>query len=303
MLHSPSFPNHSDPGQISIATFNTLADQFVYYHRKYCPQSALCFDYRKQLFHTILSSFNTDFICLQEIDHFSDFFEPLLQSLGYNSYYLRRPDFRRDGSVIAWRAKKYTLLEKVDIHFDSHEKCAENTNYIRNNIGIAAVFESKVHEKPIIVATAHFFWDTTFELIQFLQATMFLQALGTLKAKYNCPVITTGDYNCTPDSKPLRYLLNQEISLQDTELESLFLNQPFKLSSAYENYSSLGYPRYTHYFPKKKVCIDYILYSTELQVSFLASLPEDATIESRPGLFSNDFPSDHLPLLAAFSLN
>ena len=75
--------------RFSLSTFNALADCYSMY-QTHCSPKYLNFQYRKVRLSETIKGFNTDFICLQEIDHYSDFFEEFLGSIGYQSLFVKR---------------------------------------------------------------------------------------------------------------------------------------------------------------------------------------------------------------------
>ena len=66
-----------------------------------------------------LRALDADILCLQEVDHFEDFFEPLLQKLGYDSKY-KKKDGKFDGCAIFWKRKK---LESLFLSLSSVLNC------------------------------------------------------------------------------------------------------------------------------------------------------------------------------------
>lgn len=86
-----------------------------------------------------------DILCLQEVDHYHDWWSPLLTSLGYDHVYARRGHAhihghgngdgahgKADGCVIAWRRSMFTAIygshRIVDYNMLCH-LCAGHTTY------------------------------------------------------------------------------------------------------------------------------------------------------------------------------
>lgn len=293
---------------VSIVTYNILADVYSSYISG-ANSYDLNYKNRKGLLFKEIANSRADFVCLQELDHYESDFKQFFQSINYESAFIKRPsDYNPDGSMIAWKPKLYDLIESVSLSYNDHPKCKENSTYRKNNIGILLVFRSKINSKCIIIGTSHFYWDPQVEYVKFLQATIYSTAAANLKAKYNCPVILTGDLNSVPTSSVMNYLLNRDLNLSpgnmmDNEISTLIIPNPLNLKSAYENYCETGYPEFTNYTRSFKGTIDHILYSEELTVAKLGRLPSANDLRNVVTLPNKDYPSDHLLLSTQFNFD
>jgi endonuclease/exonuclease/phosphatase family metal-dependent hydrolase len=96
------------------------------------------------------------------------------------------------------------------------------------------------------------------------------------------PVIITGDFNCTPDQKPYRVMIDSEQAEQKPSLfdtRSLSKTKPTGPDSTWNGFSQI--------VPGRR--IDYIFVSPGLTVA------EHQTLDMQP---DGRFPSDHLPIVA-----
>ena len=80
---------------IRVFQLNTLADG-LFGLRDDCPQSrpserARSWEHRKVLLIDEVKRYEADVICLQEVDHYYDFFLPELRRLGYDGLYAPKP--------------------------------------------------------------------------------------------------------------------------------------------------------------------------------------------------------------------
>ncbi|OMJ70668.1 hypothetical protein SteCoe_31296 [Stentor coeruleus] len=290
----------------SVASYNILADAYSSY-MTHCPGNFLSFEYRSSLIFDEIREMDADFVCLQEVDRYYDYMEPFFKNQGYESLWMKRPSYwNPDGSLIAWKKNVWELVEAMNLSFNEHPICQKNQDYARNGVGVVGMFRNKENQSGVIIGTAHFYWDPALENVKFLQSVMFKSAVYRMKEKYSVPVVITGDFNSLPDSPPIKYLTNQEFSL-NLELyshkEILVIEKPqeFTLFSSYANYSELRYPEYTNYTPDFKGCIDYILYSEGLRVINLRKVLDSNDLKQYKGLPSEKHPSDHLPLQVWFS--
>jgi CCR4-NOT transcription complex subunit 6 len=286
----------------SITTYNILADAYSEYHRD-CRPEYLDFNYRKHKLSEELKNFETDFICLQEVDKYNEYFKNTLKSLGYQCEYVKRPSgYNPDGSLIAWKTSSWRVLEVQKLNFNLHPKCESNSAYRKNNIGLLIVFQHTSNQSTILIGTAHLYWDPALEYVKFLQGVNYLNEAYNLKNKYQCSVVLTGDFNSLPDSHLVNYIVNKPFKLSssevDKEIKSFCIDNRLKLKSCYENYDKTGHPEFSNYTSDFKGFIDYIFCSDELLTTSLGRLPSRKDLKNVIGIPNQDFPSDHLPLTA-----
>jgi uncharacterized protein with PIN domain/endonuclease/exonuclease/phosphatase family metal-dependent hydrolase len=84
-----------------------------------------------------------DVICLQEVDHYHDFYESLFHEFGYDSLYQPRPNGKRDGCVIAYRRDRFRLkaVERLDLDYLAHLDlaCSSSSNSVGNTGSHSAI--------------------------------------------------------------------------------------------------------------------------------------------------------------------
>lgn len=294
-----------DAGTFSVATYNVLADSYSLY-QNYCDAAFLKFDYRKVILAEELQEFNTDFICLQEVDKYNEFFKDLLHSFGYESHYVKRPtNWKTDGSLIAWKSAKWAPIEIQELNYNEHEFCKSDPEYIKDNIGILIVFQDLATKNLQIIGTSHFYWDPALEYVKFLQAEVFSENAYTLKEKFLCEVVLTGDLNSMPESYVINYLTNKKLDFGNTaidkKMESIYKPNELNLKSSYEDYCAEGYPEFTNYTRGFKEVLDYIFYSEGLETISLGKVPNSQDFKGVIGIPNQFYPSDHLPLITYFA--
>eukprot|EP01017_Pseudomicrothorax_dubius_P034965 TRINITY_DN4846_c0_g3_i2.p1 TRINITY_DN4846_c0_g3~~TRINITY_DN4846_c0_g3_i2.p1 ORF type:complete len:153 (-),score=11.94 TRINITY_DN4846_c0_g3_i2:158-616(-) len=107
---------------ISILSFNILADC-------YCPpeffpyadKQILLHSYRAPLIVKQIGELDADIVCLQEVDHYEDYFQGRLKALGYRSIYEPKSS-RREGLLVAWKESRFKMTESFVRCFDrGHE--------------------------------------------------------------------------------------------------------------------------------------------------------------------------------------
>ncbi|EER24281.1 Glucose-repressible alcohol dehydrogenase transcriptional effector [Coccidioides posadasii str. Silveira] len=122
------------------------------------------------------------------------------------------------------------------------------------------------------------------------------------------PILVCGDFNSCPGSAVYNLLAHGRMAEEHPDLEKrlygnlsrMGMSHPFTLKSAY---STIGELSFTNYTPGFTDVIDYIWYSSNtLQVTALLGEVDKEYLKRVPGFPNYHFPSDHLALMAEFSV-
>ena len=221
MSFRPSFrPQHA----LRVGCFNVLADCYSY---SQLPSSStplppfLAWPARKDALTTVLSSCGADILCLQEIDHFSDFYAPLLTSLEYSFHYVKRTGSRQDGCLIAYKPAAFDLLGYEEVHFDDiagyMPSEAQRANVRRFNVAQLAVLQRKGippsaattsparASRPFVCANTHFYWNPRRPEVKRYQTEYLVHRVGEFMGRHSvaseAPVFVAGDFNSVPSSE------------------------------------------------------------------------------------------------------
>lgn len=170
---------------------------------------------RKKKIASSLESCEADILCLQEVDHYTDFYQPLLSELGYNLVYCKRPS-RQDGCLIAYDSKKYELHKHEMVQFDDIADLMENdsarSNMKRSNVALIALLSCKNSDKKFISSTAHMYWNPRRPEVKSLQTQYLVSRIDNFIAaeglEKETPVIMAGDFNSVPFSEPYQLLID-----------------------------------------------------------------------------------------------
>jgi len=292
--------------EFSVMTYNVLAESYTIpsrYH--YCPEFARRFNYRGKRIVSEISEYNPDIVCLQEVDHFSDFFKPQLESLGYKGVFVKRTGWKLDGCALFYKQGRLTMTEYAPVEFNDVSKI--NFHFRKDNVAIVAAFSlngggaaagddaaepiklskhSKPSTKPgsklradLVVSTTHFYWDPAYEDVKNAQAKMLLNSVRMFAD--SIPVVVCGDFNSNSSS----------------DVYKLFKNDSLGMESIYSHFNE---PQ-THFTPSYYGCIDYIFYSKHLKPTHILEPLEEHLITEKKACLSDIFPSDHVPLMGTFS--
>ncbi|KAJ6099722.1 hypothetical protein N7467_001257 [Penicillium canescens] len=122
------------------------------------------------------------------------------------------------------------------------------------------------------------------------------------------PVLMCGDFNSSPGSAAYNLISTGRLPEEHPDLEKRLygnlskvgMTHPFKLKSAYGSMGELSFTNYTSDFT---AILDYIWYSSNtLHVSALLGEVDKEYLRRVPGFPNFHFPSDHVALLAEFTV-
>ncbi|KAJ5823530.1 Leucine rich repeats (2 copies) [Penicillium robsamsonii] len=122
------------------------------------------------------------------------------------------------------------------------------------------------------------------------------------------PVLMCGDFNSSPGSAAYNLISTGRLPEAHPDLEKRLygnlsrvgMTHPFKLKSAYSSMGELSFTNYTSDFT---AILDYIWYSSNtLHVSALLGEVDKEYLRRVPGFPNFHFPSDHVALLAEFTV-
>ncbi|XP_062856642.1 nocturnin isoform X1 [Trichomycterus rosablanca] len=287
--------------QIRVMQWNILAqalgegkDGFVR-----CPMEALNWAERKYLILEEILTYRPDIVCLQEVDHYYDTFQPVLSSLGYQSSFCPKPyspclDVRGnngpDGCALFFSRQRFRLLRAHHLRLSA---MALKTN----QVAIVATLQCRITDQIFCVAVTHLKARSGWETFRGAQGLNLLQQLNGISSteskeqEQSIPLLVCGDFNAEPGE----------------EVYQCFLNSPLGLDSAYRSLSADGTtePSFTTWKirPSGESCstLDYVWYSRHrFSVDAVLNMPSEEQI-GPDRLPSYHYPSDHLSLVCDFS--
>lgn len=268
----PSKPSTGDT--FSILQFNCLADALSDAFPHVSSQHILTWEYRCPLFEWLFKGLDVDILCLEEVDHFDDFFKPFLATLGYDGIFEQRrhePNpISKDGVALFWKKDKFHLIDKLPV--SSSEK----------TFGIWAFLQEKTTQFKIAVGVVHLTAKPGREQVRMNEIGIFIETLLE-KASAPIPVVIAGDFNDVPGSLVFKHM------------------QACHFNSVYEHNDS-SWTTWKKRETEVKRVIDYIWYLTprECEMKLIESLPEPYDYDFPSMLPDVNFPSDHICIGATF---
>ncbi|XP_053973801.1 2',5'-phosphodiesterase 12 [Hylaeus volcanicus] len=287
----------------------------------YCPSYALSMDYRKLLILKELIGYNSDIICLQEVDKkiYENDLLPALCTLNYDSIYNLKNDLREGITIFYNRdrfdklSSSYSVLSQDtdligfnDVWSKIQNERVKQTYSGRSTIIQTLVLQSKENSEILIVGNTHLYFRPDANHIRLLQAyygLMYLQKFAKdvkeENPECNVSIIYCGDFNSVPENAVYQLMTENYVpedcadwkSSPDEVIENVSLKHDLNLASA------CGTPKYTNYTGTFCGCLDYIFYQKDyLRIEQVIPIPSTDELSLHTGLPSVVFPSDHISL-------
>ncbi|XP_074268903.1 carbon catabolite repressor protein 4 homolog 4 [Silene latifolia] len=326
----------SEGYKFSVVSYNILAQVYVKSSLfPHSPKPCLRWKARSQAVLTVLENLGADFLCLQELDEYDDFYRGNIERHGYSSIYIQRNGQKRDGCGIFYKPSSAELVLQENIEYNdlvksivedddssdksekqTHDECTKEdrgdpndprVRLKRDCVGIMSAFRlADASRHLLIIANTHIYWDPEWADVKLAQVKYLLSRLDQFRIlvseRFECTpsVIVTGDFNSTPGSEVYNYLISGSSGGQHTvECPDKL---PIPLSSFYG--CSRGEPPFTNCTPGFTGTLDYIFFTPSgsiKPVRFL-ELPDSDSPSVEGGLPNYQHPSDHLPIGAEFEV-
>jgi CCR4-NOT transcription complex subunit 6 len=305
---------------LRVCTWNVLAQCYTRSSwQHWCPSAALKWKTRSAALLRDIAALYPDILLLQEVDEYAAFWEPQMRAAGFVGVYKKRTGEKKDGCAIFWRATRFELERSGEIEHnelaaglpprapgaevvraDGGGELDARTRLERDCVGVLAQLRDSASGARLLCATTHLYWDPAFEDVKNAQASHALRCIADFRdfdatpsastSPPPLPVIFSGDYNSMPDS---------EVYARLTDTSGAHGLPP--LRSAYAAADACGAePAFTNLTPTFSGTLDYLLSTPDVALHAVLAVPPRESLGE--GLPSALIPSDHLPLLAVYSL-
>lgn len=229
-----------DNDTFTLMSYNTLCDRYATATMYgYTPSWALGWSYRSELLKGEVFTYNTDVVCLQEVDgeSYKDFWTPNMASKGYEGFHWPKTRARTmaeneakkvDGCALFYKTSVFKLVERQCLEYnslalrkDDLKKGADIYNRVMNKMEIAAVAVFEVVNNPgqlVVIVNTHIHWDPAFKDVKLVQVGLLLEEMERILGKYassttpegqkypkyndvkSIPLVICGDFNSQTDS-------------------------------------------------------------------------------------------------------
>jgi len=205
-------------GMVRVLSYNVLAQRRtkpdVY---AYCRLTDLKWVYRRENLLREIFSFPADVLCLQEVDHYRDWWQPQLSDAGFDSVWKQRTrsGVNGDGVLVAWRRDVYQLQRSAAIELnDAAANLAASGDDAAEALAVKCMTDHvalAVQLQPwefgrcpsgVCVVSAHLAAGSEAAMgdVQLAQAVLLLREVEQFNADFQLPVVVAGTFNFTPDS-------------------------------------------------------------------------------------------------------
>ncbi|SCU84763.1 LANO_0C02322g1_1 [Lachancea nothofagi CBS 11611] len=320
----------------TLLSYNTLCQHYATPKMyRFTPSWALSWDYRREKLKEQILGYNTDVICLQEVEcrTYEEFWAPLLREHGYAGVFhaktrartMHAKDSKKvDGCCIFYRESDFKLIFKETIDFSSvwmkHKKFQRTEDYLnramnKDNVALVVKLQHVKSGEHIWAATTHLHWDPQFNDVKTFQVGVLLDHMEKIIKEHNgcnnsqelkkVPVVICGDFNSMLDSAVYELLStgavreHRDIEGRDfgyMSQKNYAHNLPLKSS-----YEAIGELPFTNLSPIFTDVIDYIWFSSQgLRVRGVLGEIDPDYASKFIGFPNDKFPSDHIPLVTRF---
>lgn len=324
-------PQSSTP--FTLMTYNILSRHYMWKQVfGYLPAQYLDWEYRFPLLNHTIQQFSCDIMCFQEMElsMYERHWKTAFPTSSYESYYIKKslppywndlPGEFIDGVGIFVNTDRFTVVDKLHINFaeyvleNKHEfqftRDLESRLLPRNTVALILKLYDKVAQKSVYVATTHLYWSPKFNDVKLLQVKILLNILEEY-VDDEPRLILLGDLNSQPDSSVFRLLNNNHVKIHDcvefddldygsnNQLISKYneITNPYKLHNVYQSLINLDKLSFTTYTRSLTTVVDHIFVSKHFKPTKILSEVDDAYCEIEKGFPNEEFPSDHIPLVA-----
>lgn len=238
-----------------------------------------------------------DILAVEEIDHFSDFFQPILGAFGYSGIFQSKSaspsnsfGYYSDGVALFWKNDKFTLID--DQTASDNQSCPF----------IVAPLRVNANEKVIVCSTTHLKAKPSLEN----EMKRDVQIEGVLDSMNRCftsvggdAMVLLGDFNTDPYSSDsaTAIVIPRVLKWNDACLSHAYPLPTDTLCGSYTTWKSRSGKIAKH-------VIDYIFYThSSLRVTATLGPPApDEIAQSELKLPNIRYPSDHISVAADLTL-
>ncbi|KAF1329433.1 Carbon catabolite repressor protein 4 3, partial [Globisporangium splendens] len=211
-----------------VASLNTLADYLVVKDDALTSPQGWMYEwsYRGSRLIREIVAWSPHIVCLQEVDHYEDFFEPEMRKHGFVGIYKRRTgEETHDGCAIFVKRDMFTIVSSRPLEYH----VADHPVLDRDNVALAAVLEWKdgasnsSSPQQFIVATTHVLFNPKRGDVKLAQLEMLTRMLSEWRSEQSStlPVILCGDFNLEPHSALYHFLSTGSLDVSNLSRAAL----------------------------------------------------------------------------------
>lgn len=237
--------------------------------------------------------FDPDVVAVEELDHFVDFFKPVMALAGYKGFWQGKPispalqfGYYTDGAALFWKTSKFTQVGRVVAgNFKKQDGSDANQVFLTVHLNHSS-------GRLVRFGAAHLKAKSgeDNELLREHQANQLMDILSASPIPDN--LVLCGDFNTEPFDMPQHKARAVPAILQAPAVN---LRSAYPLPNSSDSGEYTTWKRRGAY--EGRHVKDYIFHSESLRAAKILSVPqiEDVHPERLPGL---QYPSDHIAIAA-----
>ena len=167
---------------LKILSYNILADAYIGNSFSYCEQEFKDFSYRGPKIVKFIETLNPDVFCLQEVDHYNDYYQPFL-SKNYHLFQENQDLYLNVGLLIGFKKNAYKFLKKTVICYDNYateelfEDLKELIKFKKDHRALLLEIESFKNMQKYIIVNTHLHWNPAEEDVKQFQTIKLIKYL------------------------------------------------------------------------------------------------------------------------------
>jgi len=321
-----------------LVTYNILADLYcdsdfsrTVLHPS-CPPYALHIDYRIKLVLHELLGYNSDLVCLQEVDKkvFENHLEPILATVNMGGQFAKKGGQVSEGVAIFWRRERLELIEFSSVFLPSllqsppyaylWDKLKDNPALVETltqrttelAIAVLRVNTGSDERRLLVVGNTHLYFKPDADHVRLIQAEMCRRELERVRGEMlvqhpdaKVSIVLCGDFNSTPEydnhmGGVLQLMTQGKVDENHLDWRSREGEEVkgISLDSNTLFFSAAGTPKYTNYTAGFKDCLDYIFIEEDsASVEQVVPFPTEEELELHTAIPSIVLPSDHIAVV------
>ncbi|CAK4775438.1 unnamed protein product [Aphanomyces euteiches] len=179
-----------------VVSFNVLADYLAL-----SPTGSLAHSHPSQAWkYQYDDDIHAAIVCLQEDDHYGDYFEPELRKYGYVGANKQRTGVDTlDGCSIFVKADVFEIKRVVPLEYNQPGHAVLD----RDNVALVLLLEHQASKEQIVVANTHILFNPRRGDVKLAQLQLLFETVESLECSKK---ILCGDFNLTPKSSLYEFI-------------------------------------------------------------------------------------------------
>ncbi|CAK9102628.1 Carbon catabolite repressor protein 4 homolog 1 (CCR4 homolog 1) [Durusdinium trenchii] len=202
---------------LRVASYNVLAQTKLKGPQyAYCKARDINWHQRRQVLLDEILAFEADILCLQEVDHFEDWWQPRLGEAGYDGTFQKRGRRHREGVATFFLRSKFQVFCTEALDFNKVGRFlgepSPSSRLEQDNCGLLVAiqpWEDSTLPSAVVVSNVQLVCPRTDDLVevQRKQVLMLVRSIERFNADFHLPVVVAGSFNFLPQDENYHILV------------------------------------------------------------------------------------------------